>query len=362
MISPEPGERIVVGLSGGVDSSLAAALLKEQGFEVIGVMLRLWSDPGTLNRCCAPDAVVEARQIAGQLEIPFYVMDAKEAFYQSVVRPFIADYGQGLTPNPCLRCNLSIRWKFLLSRARALGADKIATGHYAKIRRLPDGEAQLLRNPDQHKDQSYFLHVLTQDELRSTIFPLADLSKTQVRKLAEERNLTSAERPDSQDLCFIGQGGDYRDFLRREDPALLKPGPIQDLAGNYLGDHSGLAAYTIGQRKGLGLSRAEPYYVLDKDPERNILVVGPKQQLGRSEFSTRKVNWISGRVPERAVQAQIKIRYQSKAIPGLVTPLADQGAQIQLDENLPDITPGQAAVFYQDEICLGGGIIQPENL
>jgi tRNA-specific 2-thiouridylase len=306
--------------------------------------------------------VVEARQVAAQLEIPFYVMDAKEAFYQLVVKPFIADYQQGLTPNPCLRCNLLIRWKFLLSRARTLGAAKIATGHYASIRSLPNGEIQLLKNPDQHKDQSYFLHVLTQQELRSTIFPLADFSKSQVRKLAEEWNLSAAERPDSQDLCFIGQGGDYREFLRREDPGSLKPGPIQDLDGNYLGQHSGLAAYTIGQRKGLGISGKKPYYVLDKDPQSNILMVGPKEQLGRSEFKTRKVNWISGRAPDRAVRAQIKIRYQSKPVPGLVTPLAEQGAWIQLEESLPDITPGQAAVFYQDEICLGGGIIRPENL
>lgn len=361
-MAASPGNRIVVGMSGGVDSSLAAALLKDQGYEVIGVMLRLWSDPGTLNRCCAPDAVVEARQVAGQLEIPFYVMDAQDAFYQSVVQPFIKEYREGITPNPCLRCNLLIRWKFLLSRAKALGAGQIATGHYARIHRLPSGETQLLKNRDSHKDQSYFLHVLTQEELGKTLFPLAEFSKSQVRQLAGELNLKAAERPDSQDLCFIGQGGDYREFLRREDPEAFKPGPIQDLQGNHLGEHSGLADYTIGQRKGLGISGEEPYYVVDKDPVSNTLVIGLKEQLGRSAFSTGTVNWISGKAPEKALRAQVKIRYQSQTVPGLVIPQEDQTTRVQLDDQIPDITPGQAAVFYQEDICLGGGIIRPETL
>lgn len=361
-MAPAPGTRIVVGMSGGVDSSLAAALLKDQGYEVIGVMLRLWSDPGTLNRCCAPDAVVEARQVAGQLEIPFYVMDAREAFYQEVVDPFLKDYRDGLTPNPCLRCNLLIRWKFLLSRAKALGAERIATGHYARIQRLPSGEVQLLRNLDKEKDQSYFLHVLTQQELQKTLFPLADLTKTRVRQLAGEFNLSTAERPDSQDLCFVGQGGDYREFLRREDSGSQIPGPIQDLEGNVLGEHSGLADYTIGQRKGLGIAGKEPYYVIRKDTGSNTLVIGFKDQLGRSEFTTMPINWISGKSPGKIIPAQIKIRYQSRPVPGRVTLLDDGGARVQLDDQLPDITPGQAAVIYQDDLCLGGGIIRPEKL
>ncbi|TFG48153.1 MAG: tRNA 2-thiouridine(34) synthase MnmA, partial [Anaerolineales bacterium] len=183
-MSPSLGTRIVVGMSGGVDSSVAAALLKDQGYEVIGIMLRLWSDPGTQNRCCAPDAQLEARGIAGQLEIPFYVMDAQDAFYQAVVEPFIDGYANGITPNPCLMCNRLIRWRFLLSRAKALGAEFIATGHYAKIRQLSPGKYQLLKNSDPAKDQSYFLHILSQDDLSRTIFPLADLSKPEVRQLA----------------------------------------------------------------------------------------------------------------------------------------------------------------------------------
>jgi tRNA-uridine 2-sulfurtransferase len=359
---PAPGDRIVVGMSGGVDSSLAAALLKDQGYQVIGVMLRLWSDPGTLNRCCAPDAVLEARQVAGQLEIPFYVIDAKEAFYQSVVVPFISAYQEGETPNPCLRCNSLIRWNFLLTRARALGAEFIATGHYARLRRLPSGEVQLLKSQDRRKDQSYFLHVLTQDDLQRTVFPLADLSKTQVRQLAADKNLSAAERPDSQDLCFVGQGGDYREFLRRTDPGTLISGPIKNFEGEGLGEHNGLANYTIGQRKGLGVSGQEPYYVARKDPANNVLIVGYKDQLGSSRFTTHQVNWISGNAPNKPFRAQIKTRYQSTAVPGTVTPQEDLSTRVQLDEKIPDITPGQAAVFYQNEVCLGGGIIRSEGL
>ncbi len=356
------GTRVVVGMSGGVDSSVAAALLKEEGCDVIGVMLRLWSDPGTQNRCCAPDAVVEARQIAGQLEIPFYVMDAKDAFYKGVVEPFINGYTQGITPNPCLRCNRLIRWEFLLSRARALGAEMIATGHYARIEKQPDGLVRLLKHPDQGKDQSYFLHVLTQAELGKTIFPLADLFKPEVRQLARDLALQVAERPDSQDLCFVGQGGNYRKFLRKEAPTAFKPGPILDPEGNQLGEHSGLAFYTIGQRKGLGISSEEPYYVIHKDPASNTLVIGHSVDLGRSEFSTRPVNWISGEAPVKPFHADIKIRYQSRSVPGLVTPLPGQGVKITLTEPLPDVTPGQAAVIYQDQVCLGGGEIRQEEL
>lgn len=358
-MSPRKEERIVVGLSGGVDSSVAAALLKRDGWQVIGVMLRLWSDPGTQNRCCAPDALVEARTIASQLEIPFYVVDAKEAFFEGVVEPFIDSYASGHTPNPCLRCNRLIRWKFLRSRASALGAGKIATGHYARTRTLPDGTIQLLKNPDPDKDQSYFLHLLTQDDLRSTVFPLAEFSKTEVRQMAREFSLTVAEREDSQDLCFVGQG-DYRTFLRERNPEAFQPGPILNQDGELVGEHTGLADYTIGQRKGLGIAGPEPYYVLQKDLNQNALVIGTKGSLSRREFLTQDVNWISGVVPSDPFPAEIKIRYKSQAVAGLVTPLENQKAKVLLDHPLADITPGQAGVFYQDQVCLGGGTISLE--
>jgi tRNA-specific 2-thiouridylase len=276
-------------MSGGVDSSVAAALLKDQGYEVIGVMLRLWSDSETDNRCCAPDAQLEARRIAAQLDIPFYVIDAQDAFYQAVVTPFIDGYANGNTPNPCLNCNRQIRWHFLGSRARALGADYIATGHYARINLTESGSFQLLKNPDPDKDQSYFLHVLNQDDLSRTVFPLADYSKTEVRQLAREYELTVAERPDSQDLCFVGQQS-YRDFLRKTDPTLLKPGPILNQDGKVLGEHQGLTAYTIGQRKGLGIAGPEPYYVIDKDLTNNSLIIGFKDELGRTDFAVKDIN------------------------------------------------------------------------
>lgn len=352
--------RIVVGMSGGVDSSVAAALLKKDGWEVIGVMLRLWSDGEGVNRCCAPDAVIEARTIAGLLDIPFYVVDAQDAFYQAVVEPFIDGYAKGITPNPCLRCNRSIRWSFLRSRAKALGAEKIATGHYARTQQLPDGSVQLLKNPDPAKDQSYFLHLLTQDDLQNTIFPLADLSKSEVRQLAHDLALPVADRPDSQDLCFVNQGN-YRDFLRRKSPTTIQEGPILDQDGNHLGQHTGLADYTIGQRKGLAISGPEPYYVIEKDLNRNALVVGFKRFLGRKGFFTHSLNWISGIPLAEPLTAEIRIRYKSRAVPGLVEPLDDHQARITLEEPLPDITPGQAAVFYQDQVCLGGGTIALEE-
>jgi tRNA-specific 2-thiouridylase len=353
-------ERIVVGMSGGVDSSVAAALLKEEGWQVIGVMLRLWSDQGTLNRCCSPDDVIEARNIAGELEIPFYVVDAQQAFYSAVVEPFIQDYARGITPNPCLKCNRLIRWKFLRSRAKALGADKIATGHYARTKHLSDGRVQLLMNPDREKDQSYFLHLLTQDDLHNTVFPLGDLTKSQTRQLAKDYSLSVAERQDSQDLCFVGQGN-YRDFIREKDPTAVKSGPILNPDGEVLGEHNGLANYTIGQRKGLGIAGPEPYYVLEKDLQKNALIIGFRGSLGRTRFNVQSVNWISGEIPQEPFQAQIKIRYQSRPAASLIKPLANFGAEVTLDEPLPDITPGQAGVFYQDQVCLGGGIISLED-
>jgi len=211
------------------------------------------------------------------------------------------------------------------------------------------------------KDQSYFLHVLTQEDLSRTVFPLADLSKPEVRQLAREYGLAVAERPDSQDLCFVGST-DYRDFLRKVDPSLIKPGPILDLDGTVHGEHQGLADYTIGQRKGLGIAGPEPYYVLKKDLENNALVIGFKNKLGRMHFLAENINWISGELPSDPINADIRIRYKSKAVPGKITPGSNNQAEIELTETLPDITPGQAAVFYQGQICLGGGIIRREAL
>jgi tRNA-specific 2-thiouridylase len=354
-------KRVVIAMSGGVDSSVAAALLKDQGYEVIGMMLRLWSEPGSeaYNRCCTPDDMALARRIAAQIDISFYAIDAKDVFRDTVVDYFVSGYTQGTTPNPCLICNRRIRWEFLLNRALALGADYLATGHYARIRETENGRQELLRGVDSNKDQSYVLHVLNQEQFSHAMFPLGEYTKPQIREMARAFNLPVAERSDSQDLCFLGNG-DYRDFLLRNVPEVASPGPIMTREREQLGEHQGLAFYTIGQRKGLGIAAAHPLYVLEKDGDNNTLVVGTKEQLGRDELTTGVVNWISGQPPENPIRASVKIRYKANEVDGTITPLEDGGTHIKLNQSLRDITPGQAAVFYDGEVCLGGGIIKKE--
>lgn len=352
-------KRVVVAMSGGVDSSVTAALLKEQGYQVIGMMLRLWSEPGSesYNHCCTPESMAMARRVAARLEIPFYAIDAKEVFHQNVVRYFEEGYLKGVTPNPCLVCNRQIRWGFLLKHARSLAADYLATGHYARLGMDDNGRIQLTKAIDQEKDQSYVLHVLGQQQLCRSLFPLGEYTKPQVRQLARDFSLPVSERPESQDLCFLGQS-DYRQYLRRNLPQSEKPGPIQDMHGHMIGQHNGLAFYTIGQRKGLGLSAPHPLYVVDKDLQRNTLIVGDIDQLGKSELVTSGVNWVSGIIPSKPFRAEVKIRYKAREAWATVTPLEDQVVKVIFDQPLRDITSGQAAVFYDGSICLGGGIIQ----
>ena len=352
------GSRVVVAMSGGVDSSVAAALLQQQGYEVIGMMLRLWNEPGaeTSNRCCTPDSMAQARRVAAILGIPFYAVDAQDAFYERVVTPFLDDYTQGVTPNPCLFCNRSVRWDFLLQRALALGAEYMATGHYVRLQRDPDGSAHLLRARDSHKDQSYILHVLAQAQLRHAVFPLGGYTKPEIRQLARDFKLPVSERSDSQDLCFLGTG-DLRGFLARHAPETTRSGPIIDRHGHILGTHQGLAAYTIGQRKGLGIAAPQPLYVLDKQLASNTLVVGPFSELGAQELTAYQASWISGNPPTLPFRAHLKIRSTASLAPAWVTPLPGSGIHAHFDQPLRDITPGQAAVIYLDEEVLGGGII-----
>ncbi|HKZ44528.1 MAG TPA: tRNA 2-thiouridine(34) synthase MnmA [Anaerolineales bacterium] len=359
-------KRVVVAMSGGVDSSVAAALLKEQGYEVLGMMLRLWSEPGKedSNRCCTPDAMALARRVAAQLDIPFYAVDARQPFRSTVVQYFLDGYALGVTPNPCLVCNREIRWKFLLDHAKAMGADYMATGHYVKLReQFPAGldsgtnsTMQLLRADDRSKDQSYVLHVLNQNQLRSALFPIGNYSKDEIRSMAKGFSLPSASRPDSQDLCFLA-GEDYRRFIKRNDPESLVAGEIRSVDGRLLGRHSGLSQYTIGQRKGLGFSSSQPMYVLDKIAETNTLLVGFKDDLGRNELTVKNLNWISETPPPETFWADVKIRYTARETPAEVTRLQDGTCQVRFDDPQRDITPGQAAVFYQDDLVLGGGII-----
>jgi tRNA-specific 2-thiouridylase len=351
--------RVVVAMSGGVDSSVAAALLVEQGFDVIGMMLRLWSEDcgeSGSNRCCTPSQMADARRIADQLGIPFYVIDTQEVFRRTVVQFFIDRYAAGDTPNPCMECNRLIRFDWLLNHALALGAEHLATGHYARIARTLDGTVRLLRGCDPGKDQSYVLSVLTQDKLRHAMFPVGDYAKPEVRRMAGRFGLPVAHKHDSQDLCFLADG-DYRRFLREHAPDAIRPGPILTRDGRELGQHTGLPQYTIGQRKGLGISYPEPLYVLDTDPASNALIVGTREELGRRDLVAGRVNWIAGTAPEGPFRADVKIRYTARPVPAMVTPLADSRAAVAFDEPPRDITPGQSAVFYDGDTCLGGGII-----
>ncbi len=352
-------KKVVVAMSGGVDSSVAAALLKEQGYDVTGMMMRLWSEPGKedSNRCCTPDSMAQARRVAAKLDIPFYVVDAKDVFRETVVQYFLDGYANGETPNPCLLCNRQIRWTFLLNHALALGAEYMATGHYVRRRTMDDGRSELWRAVDHSKDQSYVLHVLTQEKLKHALFPVGDYPKPEIRAIAERYGLPTASRKDSQDLCFLA-GEDYRNFLQRNAPEILTPGNIETPDGKVIGQHNGLANYTIGQRKGLGVASPVPLYVITKHASKNTLIVGTQEEMGTTELTARDVNWVSGKVPGEPFRAEVKIRYTAKEVPAMVTPMDGNQAKVMFDAPVRDATKGQAAVFYQGERMVGGGIIQ----
>jgi tRNA-specific 2-thiouridylase len=340
-------------MSGGVDSSVAAALLVEQGYEVIGVMMRLWAEEE--NRCCAPQAVDDARRVAARLDIPFYLVNYEAQFKAQVVDYFIAEYSQGRTPNPCLACNRHIRFGHLLQQARALDADYLATGHYARIE-LASSAYRLRRGTDPQKDQSYVLYMLGQDQLRRVQFPVGGYTKAQVREMARERNLPVADKDESMEICFV-TGDDYRRFLRQHAIEAIQPGPIFDLAGNEIGQHQGLPFYTVGQRRGLGIAAPEALYVIRLDVAGNALVVGTAGELGQRRLCASDVSYVSGHTPAGAAPVQVRIRYKARLTDAVWTPLAGHRARVDLDIPLRDITPGQAVVAYQGDYVLGGGII-----
>lgn len=352
--------KVVVAMSGGVDSSVAAHLLKEQGYEVTGLMLRLWSEPGkeNSNRCCTPDSVAQAKKVASILDIPFYVIDAKDIFYDKVVRYFIDGYADGITPNPCLACNRHIRFDLLFNHAMALGADFMATGHYVQKFVRDDGMHLLRRAIDEGKDQSYVLHVIKQDILRKVLFPVGEHPKSIIREIAGKIGLPVAKRPDSQDLCFLA-GEDYRTFLQRYEQSSNLPGNIISTNHQVLGTHTGLHNYTIGQRKGLGITTIDPYFVVKKDYQTNSLVVGDARSLGTDRLIATEVEWSCGSPPSLEFDALVKTRYTSKPAAARIKMSNENASEvmIQFYDLQRDITPGQAAVIYDSDVMLGGGII-----
>jgi tRNA-specific 2-thiouridylase len=345
-------------MSGGVDSSTTAALLAEQGYDVIGVMMRLWAEEGqggSTNRCCSPEAVEDARRVCDVLDVPFYLINYEQEFKREVVDLFVAEYARGRTPNPCLACNRRIKFDLLLRRALALDAQYLATGHYARVRQV-NGGYQLLKGCDEWKDQSYVLYMLGQQELRHLLLPLGDYTKEQVRAMARQRGLSVADRAESQDLCFL-LDNDYRRFLQAQAPESIRPGPILDTAGRTIGQHKGLPFYTIGQREGLGIAAPEALYVMQIDVAGNALVVGTRAELGQRELVAAEVNYISGQIPQGPLEITAKIRYQAIEAEAVLIPLEGGRARVTFAQPQRDITPGQGVVFYQDEIVLGGGII-----
>ncbi len=365
ILTPKQTKRVLVAMSGGVDSSVTAALLKAQGYEVIGVTFRLWAgNEGQehAKACCGIDSVEDARRVAHKLGIPHYVLNMTEFFAQTVVANFINEYARGRTPNPCVRCNEFVKYRLFLQRADALDADYIATGHYARIVRDANGRYRLLKAVDLQKDQSYVLYMLTQPVMARVLLPIGHYTKAQVREIARQLELPVYNKPDSQEICFVPDD-DYRTFLRKMRPDLVKPGPIVTEDGKVIGTHMGIAFYTVGQRHGLGISNpaGEPLYVVRIEAGTNTIVVGPRQSVLTREAIVEGVNWVSGVVPEQPVRARVKHRYKSPEALAWVEPLTETSVRVVWDEPQWAVTPGQMAVFYDAETgeeVLGGGTIK----
>jgi tRNA-specific 2-thiouridylase len=348
-------KKVVVGLSGGVDSSTAAAILHHQGYEVIGLTLWLMKGKG---QCCS-EGMIDAAELCQQLGIPHQIVDIRDLFQANIVDYLVSGYQLGITPLPCSQCNKTVKFAPMVEYARnQWGCDRIATGHYAQINYDVDtGRYQLLRAVDRNKDQSYFLYDLSQDLLAAALFPLGGINKTDTRRIANEYGLKTADKPESQDLCLVESNGSMRAFL---DKYLApKQGDIVDTTGKVLGQHDGVHHYTIGQRKGLGIAFAEPLYVIALDAVNNRVVVGDRTQGNQGECSVSQVNWISVAEPSAPIRAQVQVRYRSEAVPVTVIPQENHSVRLIFDQPQFSITPGQAAVWYEGDKVLAGGIIQP---
>ena len=347
-------------MSGGVDSSVAAALLAEQGHDVIGLSMQLYDNSGdkSFGSCCSIEDLYDARRVATAINIPHYIMNFEKQFNEHVVSNFVDEYAAGRTPLPCAHCNSDLKFTTLLDRANGFGADAVATGHYARVEKSARGTFELKRGVDVSKDQSYFLFSLTQDQLAKAIFPVGDRPKDSVRAYAHERQLPVADKPDSQEICFIPDH-DYSNFITKHSPGIARTGDVVDESGHVLAQHGGIHRFTVGQRKGLGLSSSPtgaPMYVLALRPDDRQVVVGPKASLERATLTASGVNWIEG-APSGARRAHVQIRHRHPAAAATVCAVGDGRAEVTFDAPQIAITPGQAAVFYDGDRVLGGGWI-----
>jgi tRNA-specific 2-thiouridylase len=342
--------KIAVAMSGGVDSSVAAALLKQAGHEVIGITMKLTNTPQSRK------AIDNARKVAKKLGIPHHVIDLQAIFKRTIITDFCHEYGSGRTPNPCVQCNREIKFGILWEKAKELGADFLATGHYARIEKTNSGKYLLKKGKDKGKDQSYFLCQLTQEQLKRTLFPIGDLTKDKVRKIAEEMGLPITTRPESQEICFVTDD-DHKRFLKDNYRGKIKTGPITDNQGNKLGEHKGIMFYTVGQRKGLGISAPKPLYVTAINAQKNTIIVGPKEKTYSSELVADNLNWMAGAVPKKSIKVKTRVRYRHPEADTIVNIIDENNVHVKFIKPQMAITPGQAVVFYDGDTVIGGGRI-----
>jgi tRNA-uridine 2-sulfurtransferase len=349
-------KKVMLGMSGGVDSSVAAILLQQQGYDVIGVTLQIWPHSERDDGCCSLTAVEDARRVANKLGIPYYVLNMQEEFQKYVIEYFVSEYKSGRTPNPCIACNRYIKFGALLEKAKGMGVDYVATGHYAVIEK-DNNRYHLKKSKDNNKDQTYVLYNLTQNQLSKTLFPLGNYTKEEIREIAKDSGLSVASKPDSQEICFV-EDNDYHKFIQECTGDNTHKGEFIDIKGNILGYHEGITRYTIGQRRGLGVVTGKPMFVVDIDVENNQVVLGSNEDLFIKEIIVEDLNWISIDRLEQAMKVQAKIRYKAKEAEAEIIPIEENKVRVIFKEGQRAPTPGQSVVFYQDDFVVGGGIIQ----